>query len=66
MNFDFTKTQNLKEFGIYLGQMMFEPLSNTDLFIVGDSTLCSFDDSTYFYPRYGYGTQRRFNRNFAK
>ena len=30
MNFDFTKTQNLKEFGTYLGQMMFEPLSNTD------------------------------------
>lgn len=26
------------------------------LFMVGDSTVCSFSDS-YYYPRYGYGTQ---------
>lgn len=32
-------------------------LIDTDLYVVGDSTLCSFTDSTYFYPRYGYGTQ---------
>lgn len=32
-------------------------LSETDLYVVGDSTLCSFEDTTYFYPRYGYGTQ---------
>ena len=30
MNFDFTNIKNLNEFGTYLGQMMFEPLSNTD------------------------------------
>ena len=27
------------------------------LFVIGDSTVCLFNDSTYFYPRYGYGTQ---------
>ncbi len=27
------------------------------LYVVGDSTLSSFTDTTYFYPRYGYGTQ---------
>lgn len=27
------------------------------LYIVGDSTLSKFDDRSYFYPRYGYGTQ---------
>ena len=32
-------------------------LAPTDLYVVGDSTLCAFDDSTYFYPRYGYATQ---------
>ena len=32
-------------------------LAPTDLYVVGDSTLCSFNDTTYFYPRYGYGTQ---------
>ena len=32
-------------------------LSETNLFVVGDSTLCEFDDSTYYYPRYGYATQ---------
>jgi lysophospholipase L1-like esterase len=32
------------------------------LYLVGDSTVCSFND-TYYYPRYGYGTQlyRYFN-----
>ena len=30
--------------------------SNPTLYIVGDSTLSSFNDP-YFYPRYGYGTQ---------
>ena len=32
-------------------------LANTSLFVVGDSTLCAFNDTTYFYPRYGYATQ---------
>ena len=32
-------------------------LNETDLYVGGDSTLCSFEDTTYFYPRYGYGTQ---------
>jgi len=27
------------------------------VFIVGDSTASSFDDVTYYYPRYGYGTK---------
>ncbi len=27
------------------------------LFLVGDSTVSSFNDETYYYPRYGYGTQ---------
>ena len=27
------------------------------LYIVGDSTLSKFNDTTYYYPRYGYGTQ---------
>lgn len=27
------------------------------LFVIGDSTVSSFNDSTYYYPRYGYGTQ---------
>lgn len=30
---------------------------NPTLFLVGDSTVCEFDDSTYYFPRYGYGTQ---------
>ena len=34
-----------------------EELKETTIFLVGDSTVCSFNDSTYFYPRYGYGTQ---------
>lgn len=32
-------------------------LKETTVYLVGDSTVCSFSDSTYFYPRYGYGTQ---------
>ncbi len=32
-------------------------LSEKTLFMVGDSTVCSFNDATYYYPRYGYGTQ---------
>ena len=32
-------------------------LTNTKVYVVGDSTLCAFEDSTYFYPRYGYATQ---------
>lgn len=31
-------------------------LPETTMYLVGDSTVCSFADS-YFYPRYGYGTQ---------
>lgn len=31
-------------------------LTKTTLFMVGDSTVCSFSDN-YYYPRYGYGTQ---------
>jgi lysophospholipase L1-like esterase len=31
-------------------------LKNTNVYLVGDSTVCSFNDS-YYYPRYGYGTQ---------
>lgn len=31
-------------------------LKETTMYLVGDSTVCSFADS-YFYPRYGYGTQ---------
>ena len=33
-----------------------EVLNPTTIYIVGDSTVCSFSDS-YYYPRYGYGTQ---------
>lgn len=32
-------------------------LSECTLWVVGDSTVSSFNDTTYFYPRYGYGTQ---------
>lgn len=32
-------------------------MESTKLYVVGDSTVCSFNDSTYYYPRYGYGTQ---------
>lgn len=31
-------------------------LPETNLYLVGDSTVCGFADK-YFYPRYGYGTQ---------
>ncbi len=31
-------------------------LNNTEVYVVGDSTVSSFTDS-YYYPRYGYGTQ---------
>ena len=31
-------------------------LNPTTVYIVGDSTVCSFSDN-YYYPRYGYGTQ---------
>ena len=29
----------------------------TNVFVVGDSTMCTFNDETYYYPRYGYATQ---------
>ena len=29
----------------------------TNVFVVGDSTMCAFNDETYYYPRYGYATQ---------
>lgn len=31
-------------------------LNEANLFMVGDSTMCAFNDA-YYYPRYGYGTQ---------
>ena len=31
-------------------------LTPTTIYLVGDSTVCSFADN-YYYPRYGYGTQ---------
>ncbi|MDE6661054.1 MAG: hypothetical protein K2J93_04480, partial [Anaeroplasmataceae bacterium] len=40
---------------IYHYEAPFEKVPAT-LFVVGDSTLASFSDS-YYYPRYGYGTQ---------
>ena len=33
-------------------------LTNTMVYAVGDSTVCSFNDA-YYYPRYGYATQLR-------
>ena len=33
-----------------------EVLNPTTIYLVGDSTVCAFTDS-YYYPRYGYGTQ---------
>ena len=33
-----------------------EELKNITIYLVGDSTVCSFSDD-YFYPRYGWGTQ---------
>ena len=32
-------------------------VENPTVYMVGDSTVCSFNDTTYYYPRYGYGTQ---------
>lgn len=32
-------------------------LSNKKIFILGDSLSCEFNDTTYYYPRYGFGTQ---------
>lgn len=32
------------------------PASN-NIYLVGDSTVCSFNDTSYYMPRYGYGTQ---------
>lgn len=34
-----------------------KPLAASKLYVVGDSTACSFNDATYYYPRYGFGTQ---------
>ena len=31
-------------------------MNKKTLFIVGDSTLSKFNDTSYYYPRYGYGT----------
>ena len=33
-----------------------EVINPTTIYLVGDSTVCSFSDN-YYYPRYGYGTQ---------
>lgn len=33
-----------------------EDLPETNVYLVGDSTVCGFSDA-YYYPRYGYGTQ---------
>ena len=35
-------------------------INKPTLFIVGDSTLSSFNDISYYYPRYGYGTQLKY------
>ena len=32
-------------------------LESKKLYVLGDSTACSFSDTTYYYPRYGFGTQ---------
>ena len=34
-----------------------EVLSDIKIYMVGDSTVCEHNDLTYYYPRYGYGTQ---------
>ena len=31
--------------------------SDNKIYLVGDSTVCSFNDTNYYMPRYGYGTQ---------
>ena len=33
------------------------PEAPPTLWVVGDSTAAEFDDTTYYYPRYGWGTQ---------
>lgn len=33
------------------------PARTPTLWVIGDSTAAEFDDSTYYYPRYGWGTQ---------
>ena len=35
-------------------------INKPTLFIVGDSTLSCFNDFSYYYPRYGYGTQLKY------
>ena len=32
-------------------------LANVVVYMVGDSTMCLHNDTTYYYPRYGFGTQ---------
>lgn len=39
-----------------LGTVKVEAAAEHTLWLVGDSTVCAFNDS-YYYPRYGYGTQ---------
>ena len=39
-----------------MGTMVTQAAAEHTLWLVGDSTVCSFNDS-YYYPRYGYGTQ---------
>ena len=41
-------------------------MNKPTLFIVGDSTLSSFNDVSYYYPRYGYGTQLKYYINEEK
>ena len=41
---------------ITIEEEVITPLINTTLWVVGDSTVCSFTDD-YYLPRYGYGTQ---------
>lgn len=37
-------------------EKMNETYTQSTMWVIGDSTVCGFNDS-YFYPRYGYGTQ---------
>lgn len=41
---------------ITIEEEVITPLINTTLWVIGDSTVCSFTDD-YYLPRYGYGTQ---------
>lgn len=54
---DDTETQKPKESDIEEENYDDSSLSECTLWVVGDSTVSSFNDTTYFYPRYGYGTQ---------